>query len=325
MATDWGRHLERLQHGEHLESNAVLSLCERVKDLLVEDDNVVHVQSPVAVCGDIHGQFHDLLELFKLSGQAPATSYIFLGDFVDRGAMSVETISLLCVLKASYPDRITLLRGNHESRQTTQVYGFQMECMKKYEGDGRIYKAFMELFDFLPVGALIDERLLCLHGGLSPALHHLDQLRMLDRFQEIPPDGIFADIVWSDPDAKTLGFHMSPRGAGYIFGEDVVEKFLHTNKLAHMSRAHQLCMEGYQVLFRETFSTVWSAPNYCHRFGNLAAVMAVDDNLEVRYISGCLLGRRTYKTFKEAPSSLNIGVLDSKGTSSDAIDAGYFT
>ncbi|KAF4325302.1 hypothetical protein BBO99_00000377 [Phytophthora kernoviae] len=314
MATDWGRHLERLQHGEHLESNAVLSLCERVKDLLVEDDNVVHVQSPVAVCGDIHGQFHDLLELFKLSGQAPATSYIFLGDFVDRGAMSVETISLLCVLKASYPDRITLLRGNHESRQTTQVYGFQMECMKKYEGDGRIYKAFMELFDFLPVGALIDERLLCLHGGLSPALHHLDQLRMLDRFQEIPPDGIFADIVWSDPDAKTLGFHMSPRGAGYIFGEDVVEKFLHTNKLAHMSRAHQLCMEGYQVLFRETFSTVWSAPNYCHRFGNLAAVMVVDDNLE-----------RTYKTFKEAPSSLNIGVLDSKGTSSDAIDAGYFT
>ncbi|ETK95386.1 hypothetical protein F441_01732 [Phytophthora nicotianae CJ01A1] len=314
MATHYGRHLERLQRGEHLEVNAVLALCERVKDLLVEDDNVVHVASPVAVCGDIHGQFHDLLELFKLAGQAPDTSYIFLGDFVDRGAMSVETISMLCVLKASYPDRVTLLRGNHESRQTTQVYGFQIECMKKYDGDARIYKAFMELFDFLPLGALIDNSLLCLHGGLSPALHHLDQLRMLDRFQEIPPDGIFADIVWSDPDSKTLGFHMSPRGAGYIFGEDVVDKFLHMNKLAHMARAHQLCMEGYQVLFRDTFSTVWSAPNYCHRFGNLAAVMAVDDHLD-----------RTYKTFKEAPSSRNIGVLDSKGTSSDAIDAGYFT
>jgi predicted phosphodiesterase len=208
MAAHYGRHLERLQRGEYLEGNAVLALCERVKDLLVEDDNVVHVSSPVAVCGDIHGQFHDLLELFKLSGQAPATSYVFLGDFVDRGAMSIETISLLCVLKASYPDRVTLLRGNHESRQTTQVYGFQIECMKKYDGDARIYKAFMELFDFLPLGALIDDSLLCLHGGLSPALHHLDQLRMLNRFQEIPPDGIFADIVWSDPDAKTLGFHM---------------------------------------------------------------------------------------------------------------------
>ncbi|GMF26644.1 unnamed protein product [Phytophthora lilii] len=208
MATHYARHLERLQRGEALEANAVLALCERVKDLLVEDDNVVRVAAPVAVCGDIHGQFHDLLELFKLAGQAPATSYVFLGDFVDRGAMSVETISLLCVLKASYPERVTLLRGNHESRQTTQVYGFQIECMKKYDGDARIYKAFMELFDFLPLGALIDDRLLCLHGGLSPALHHLDQLRMLDRFQEIPPDGIFADIVWSDPDSKTLGFHM---------------------------------------------------------------------------------------------------------------------
>uniref|UniRef100_M4C5P3 Serine/threonine-protein phosphatase n=1 Tax=Hyaloperonospora arabidopsidis (strain Emoy2) TaxID=559515 RepID=M4C5P3_HYAAE len=315
MATHYGRHLERLERGEPLEANALLALCERVKDLLVNEDNVVDVPSPVAVCGDLHGQFHDLLELFKLSGPAPETSYVFLGDFVDRGAMSVETISLLCVLKAKDPDRVTLLRGNHESRQTTQVYGFQIECLKKYDGDARIYKAFMDLFDFLPLGALIDKRLLCLHGGLSPALHHLDQLRMLHRFQEIPPDGIFADIVWSDPDAKTRGFHMSPRGAGYIFGEDVVEKFLHTNKLMHMARAHQLCMEGFQVLFRETFSTVWSAPNYCHRFGNLAAVMAVDDHLE-----------RTYKTFKEAASSRNIGVLDNKGTtSSDAIDAGYFT
>jgi serine/threonine-protein phosphatase PPG1 len=208
MSMHLGRHLERLRRGEPLEATAVLALCERLKDLLVEDDNVVRVQSPVCVCGDIHGQFHDLLELFRLGGDAPATHYIFLGDFVDRGAMSVETISLLAVLKALYPEHVTLLRGNHESRQTTQVYGFQMECMKKYDGDARVYKAFTDLFDFLPLGAIVDDRLLCLHGGLSPAIHHIDQLRMIDRFMEIPPDGPFADIVWSDPDPKNLGFHM---------------------------------------------------------------------------------------------------------------------
>ncbi|KAJ0396478.1 hypothetical protein P43SY_004320 [Pythium insidiosum] len=308
------RHLERLRRGEAIELTAVLALCERMKDILVEDDNVVAVRSPVTICGDIHGQFFDLLELFNMSGQAPTTNYIFLGDFVDRGAMSVETITLLCVLKVCYPEHITLLRGNHESRQTTQVYGFQMECMKKYDGDTRVYKAFTEMFDFLPLGALVDQSLLCLHGGLSPSIHHIDQLRMLHRFQEIPPDGPFADIVWSDPDPKNFGFHMSPRGAGYIFGEDVVDKFMHLNKLAHMSRAHQLCMEGYQVLFRERFSTVWSAPNYCHRFGNLAAVMAVDDHLE-----------RSYKTFREAKTSQNVGVLEKQGSSVDVIDAGYFT
>jgi predicted phosphodiesterase len=186
------RHLEKLRRGEPLELNAVLALCEKMKDILVDDQNVVEIRSPVTICGDIHGQFYDLLELFKLSGSAPQTNYIFLGDFVDRGAMSVETITLLCVLKVCYPENITLLRGNHESRQTTQVYGFQMECMKKYEGDGRVYKAFTDMFDFLPLGALIDQSFLCLHGGLSPAIHHIDQLQMLHRFMEIPPDGPFA-------------------------------------------------------------------------------------------------------------------------------------
>jgi hypothetical protein len=139
----------------------------------------------------------------------------------------------------------------------------------------------------------------------------------------------------------TLSLLQSPRGAGYIFGEDVVDKFLHLNKLDHMSRAHQLCMDGFQVLFREQFSTVWSAPNYCHRFGNLAAIMAVDDHLDVRFPAPLLLLiadyrmsrtdddvrclQRSYKTFKEAASSRTIGVLENKGMSSDVIDAGYFT
>ncbi|CCI49006.1 unnamed protein product [Albugo candida] len=308
------KQLERLQRGELLDCATFLALCDRVKDIMVQDDNIVHISSPVTICGDIHGQFYDLLELFKLSDAVPSTHYIFLGDFVDRGAMSVETIALLCIFKVLYPSAVTLLRGNHESRQTTAVYGFQMECLKKYDGDPRPYKACMDMFDFLPLGALVDQHLFCLHGGLSPAIHHLDQLRMIHRFMEIPADGPFADIVWSDPDPKNTGFHLSPRGAGYIFGGDIVEKFLHMNGLRHMSRAHQLCMEGYQVLFRATFSTVWSAPNYCHRFGNLAAVMKVDENLQ-----------RSYKVFKEANRSQSVDVQGSASSSADVIDAGYFT
>lgn len=202
------KQLERLQRGELLDCATFLALCDRVKDIMVQDDNIVHISSPVTICGDIHGQFYDLLELFKLSDAVPSTHYIFLGDFVDRGAMSVETIALLCIFKVLYPSAVTLLRGNHESRQTTAVYGFQMECLKKYDGDPRPYKACMDMFDFLPLGALVDQHLFCLHGGLSPAIHHLDQLRMIHRFMEIPADGPFADIVWSDPDPKNTGFHL---------------------------------------------------------------------------------------------------------------------
>ena len=279
-----------LHRGELLKDVLVELLCESLKTVLATESNVKNVATPVSIVGDLHGQFLDLLELFRVGGDAPSTNYLFLGDYVDRGAQSVETISLLVCLKLRYPHRITLLRGNHESRQITQVYGFYAECLRKYSTP-RVWIAFTGMFDFLPIAAVVGGQILAVHGGLSPSINTLDQLRILNRFTEIPHDGPIADMYWSDPDSEKEGFVVSPRGAGYVFGHDVVLRFLYVNKLDHIARAHQLCMTGYQLLFKdECMSTVWSCPNYCYRFGNLASVMEVGDN-----------GERSYNVFHQAP------------------------
>lgn len=167
-----------------------------------------------------------------------------MGDYVDRGFYSVETIILLVCLKIKYPSRITLLRGNHESRQITQVYGFYDECLRKY-GNANVWKMFTDLFDFLPLCALVENQILCMHGGLSPGLDSLDDIKHLDRFQEVPHEGPMCDLLWSDPDERS-GWGISPRGAGYTFGLDISESFNRKNGLSLVARAHQLVMEVNQ-------------------------------------------------------------------------------
>lgn len=262
-------------------------LCERVKDLLMEESNIQPVKSPVTVCGDIHGQFHDLLELFKVAGGFPSrgnltTNYIFLGDYVDRGYFSLETFTLLMILKVKFPEHVTLVRGNHESRQITQVYGFYEECLNKY-GSTMVWKYCCQVFDFLTLSAIIDGQILCIHGGLSPEIRMLDQIRVLSRAQEVPHEGGFCDLVWSDPD-NVETWAISPRGAGWLFGAKVAREFNHINGLSLIARAHQLVMEGFRYHFQDKdVVTVWSAPNYCYRCGNVASVMKVDDDLNVNF------------------------------------------
>jgi len=242
----------------------------------MEESNVQRVDAPVTICGDIHGQFYDLIELFKVGGECPDTNYLFLGDFVDRGLYSVETFLLLLALKVRYPDRITLIRGNHESRQITQVYGFYDECLRKY-GSVNVWRYCTEIFDYLSLSALIEDRILCVHGGLSPSINTLDQIRVLDRKQEVPHDGSMCDLLWSDPEDIT-DWGLSPRGAGYLFGDSIVKQFNHTNNIELIARAHQLVMEGYKYMFDKKLVTVWSAPNYCYRCGNVAAIMELDEH-----------------------------------------------
>lgn len=174
-------------------------LCDRVRDLLLEESNVQPVSAPVTLCGDIHGQFYDMLELFRVGGPLPQNKYIFMGDFVDRGHHSVETVQLLYCYKLRYPDRITLIRGNHESRAVTQTYGFYDECMRKY-GSTSVWRAFTESFDYLPLAALVDGRVLAVHGGLSPDIGTVEEIRIIQRNQEIPNQGPFCDLLWSDPE-----------------------------------------------------------------------------------------------------------------------------
>ena len=187
-------------------------LCAAAVELLVEEGNVAQVSAPVTICGDIHGQFYDLKELFATGGDAPRTSYLFLGDFVDRGFYSVETFLLLLALKVRYPDRVALVRGNHESRQITQVYGFYDECVRKY-GNANVWRSCADCFDYLSLAASVDDgRIFAVHGGLSPAVPTLDCLRAIDRKQEVPHEGAMCDLLWSDPEQDVEGWGLSPRG-----------------------------------------------------------------------------------------------------------------
>jgi len=371
------------------------------------------------------------MELFRVGGDVPDTNYLFMGDFVDRGFYSLESFLLLLCLKVRYPDRITLIRGNHESRQITTVYGFYDECLRKY-GSANVWRYCCEVFDYLALGALVigaatdlqptdtsladatseatmpsdsDEieieilnsqgqvmnrfprkqrgqdsqnlsqlsnppsspsqqleqtpsrtgapgtgatsssrgsannsggAVLCVHGGLSPLIDSIDKIRLLDRKQEVPHEGAMCDLLWSDPD-DIDGWGLSPRGAGFLFGADIVKCFNHKNDLSLICRAHQLVMEGFKEMFDNTIVTVWSAPNYCYRCGNVAAILELGEdgsnagyaprtNGDVARSNGILSERnmeqkqgpgRRYRVFEAAPQ-------DSRGMPAKKPVADYF-
>jgi len=194
----------------------------------------------------------------------------------------VKSVTLMFLYKVRYKERITILRGNHESRQITQVYGFFDECVRCYSG-AEMWKLFTDTFDYLPVTACVENQIVCMHGGLSPSLDSLDNIRQLDRIQEVPHEGPMCDLLWSDPDDR-CGWGISPRGAGYTFGQDVSEQFNHANGLKLIARAHQLVMEGYNWCHDRNVVTIFSAPNYCYRCGNQAAVMEIDEHLKYTFL-----------------------------------------
>lgn len=280
--SDLDAQIERLKNREILTESEVVSLCAMAKSILAFEANMHFVPAPVTIVGDIHGQFYDLLELFRIAGHCPNTNFLFLGDYVDRGYYSVECATLCVLLKCRYRSRVCLLRGNHESRQITQVYGFYDECLRKY-GSANVWTEFVQVFDYLPLAAAVDNKIFCPHAGLSPSLDTVNQIIALNRVQEVPHEGPICDLVWSDPDDR-MGWGISPRGAGYTFGPDISEQFCHANEFEFVVRAHQLVMEGYLWAHQTLCATVFSAPNYCYRCGNQAAIMLVDEHFSYSFI-----------------------------------------
>jgi serine/threonine-protein phosphatase 2A catalytic subunit len=273
--------IEQLKRLEKMDEHSVQQLCDMARLLFDAEANVEPVSTPCVFVGDIHGQWHDLLEVFKLVGWPPKTHLLFLGDYVDRGYYSVECVSLVVALKVRYPQHVHLIRGNHESRQITQVYGFYDECLRKY-GTPKVWKYFVDLFDFLPLACLVDGRIFCVHGGLSPAVDTLDKIRELERRVEVPHEGAICDLIWSDPDDR-VGWGVSPRGAGYTFGSSITAEWNRINGLDLTVRAHQLVMEGYQWTHDEQLLTLFSAPNYSYRCGNRAAIMEVPEVVRTKF------------------------------------------
>ena len=260
-----------------LKEDEIKFLIEKSSQIIKEQKMLVELEAPLHVCGDIHGQYYDLLRIFEHCGYPGDYNYLFLGDYVDRGKQSLETVCLLLCYKIKYPTKVTLLRGNHESSVTNRIYGFYDECKRRY--NVRIWRSFTDLFNFLPVAALIDEKILCMHGGLSPELKNLQNIENISRPTDIPDSGLLCDLLWSDPDKEVLEYDENDRGVSVIFGEKVVEDFNKKNDLDLIIRAHQVVDAGYEFFAKRQLITIFSAPNYCGEFDNSAGIMIIDESL----------------------------------------------
>nr|GAT48835.1 serine/threonine protein phosphatase 2B catalytic subunit a1 [Mycena chlorophos] len=273
-----------------LSEEQALYIISKGTEILRQEPNVLDVDAPITVCGDIHGQYYDLMKLFEVGGSPADTRYLFLGDYVDRGYFSIECVLYLWSLKIWYPDTLFLLRGNHECRHLTDYFTFKLECKHKYSE--RVYDACMDSFCTLPLAAIMNKQFLCIHGGLSPELNTVDDIRAIDRFREPPTQGLMCDILWADPvedfgtEKTTDSFlHNHVRGCSYFFTYQAACQFLERNNLLSIIRAHEAQDAGYRM-YRKTKTTgfpsvmtIFSAPNYLDVYNNKAAVLKYESNV----------------------------------------------
>ncbi|CAK6434087.1 unnamed protein product [Pipistrellus nathusii] len=260
-----------------LPEDEIRGLCLKSQQIFLHQPILLELKAPLKICGDINGQYHDLLRLFGLGGFPPESNYLFLGDYVDRGKQSLETICLLLAYKIKYPENFFLLRGNHECASINKTYGFYDECKRRY--NIKLWKTFTDCFNCLPVAAIVDERIFCCHGGLSPDLQSMEQIRGIIRPTDIPDRGLLCDLLWSDPNKDVLGWGKNDRGVSCTFDAEVVTKFLQKHDLGLICRAHQVVEDGYEFFAKRQLVTLFSAPNYCKEFDNVGAMMSVDNTL----------------------------------------------
>lgn len=290
MAFNPDAFLENIRETQKLPSaQDIQHITALARNIFFTEPNMLSLQLPITVIGDIHGQLFDLFEIFKISGPVPDTTYLFMGDFVDRGSHSLEVILYLLLLKIKYPRSIYLIRGNHEDAKICSNYGFFDEIFAKYadcdaSAPKDIWRAMIDTFETLPISAVIKREFFAVHAGLSPSLQAVDQIQTIPRFREFPEsmNCLFSDLLWSDPSNETVCFERSSRGAGCSFGPLPTFKFLYDNDLCHILRSHQLCYEGYSLMFNDCLSTVWSAPDYTLK-KNFACVLNIFENLERAY------------------------------------------
>ncbi|KAL5626734.1 hypothetical protein FOBRF1_001077 [Fusarium oxysporum] len=252
-------------------------LCTKAREIFISQPILLELEAPIKICGDIHGQYYDLLRLFEYGGFPPEANYLFLGDYVDRGKQSLETICLLLAYKIKYPENFFILRGNHECASINRIYGFYDECKRRY--NIKLWKTFTDCFNCLPIAAIIDEKIFTMHGGLSPDLNSMEQIRRVMRPTDIPDCGLLCDLLWSDPDKDITGWSENDRGVSFTFGPDVVSRFLQKHDMDLICRAHQVVEDGYEFFSKRQLVTLFSAPNYCGEFDNAGAMMSVDESL----------------------------------------------
>ncbi|GAA5836445.1 hypothetical protein JCM9279_000394 [Rhodotorula babjevae] len=260
-----------------LKNAEITAICQAAREVFLSQPTLVELSPPVKIVGDVHGQYSDLIRLFEMCGFPPNANYLFLGDYVDRGKQSLETILLLLCYKVKYPENFFLLRGNHECANVTRVYGFYDECKRRC--NIKVWKTFIDVFNCLPIAAVVASKIFCVHGGLSPSLSSMDDIRRISRPTDVPDYGLLNDLLWSDPSDTALDWEDNERGVSYCFGKTVIGTFLARYDFDLICRAHMVVEDGYEFWCDRALVTIFSAPNYCGEFDNFGAVMSVSLDL----------------------------------------------
>lgn len=281
---------------EHFKREGLLSeadalqIITRCAMIWKDEPNVLRLEDPVVICGDIHGQFYDLLTILDLGGDPSTQKYIFLGDYADRGCFGTEVILLLMCYKIRYPRTVVMLRGNHESRHLTAYFNFKREVQYKYSL--AVYNAIMSAYDCLPLSCILNGRFMCVHGGLSPEIKRISDINAIHRFREPPSSGPMCDLLWSDPMDEKEGDPNYPqpfvpnttRGCSYVYSHLAAASFLEANELVTVIRGHEAQDEGYHIYKKgpsgfPSVICVFSAPNYCDTYDNRGAIIMFDKNI----------------------------------------------
>ncbi|KAF2721802.1 Serine/threonine protein phosphatase [Polychaeton citri CBS 116435] len=260
-----------------LKNAEITAVCNAAREVFLSQPALLELKPPVKIVGDVHGQYSDLIRMFEMCGFPPSSNYLFLGDYVDRGKMSLETILLLMCYKLRYPENFFLLRGNHECANVTRVYGFYDECKRRC--NVKVWKTFVDTFNTLPIASIVAGKIFCVHGGLSPSLSHMDDIRNIARPTDVPDYGLLNDLLWSDPADMEADWEANERGVSYCFGKKVIMEFLQKHDFDLVCRAHMVVEDGYEFFNDRILVTVFSAPNYCGEFDNWGAVMSVSGEL----------------------------------------------
>jgi serine/threonine-protein phosphatase PP1 catalytic subunit len=249
----------KVTKGVCLKNAEIVAICQRAREVFLSQPALLELDAPVKIVGDVHGQYTDLIRMFEMCGFPPSSNFLFLGDYVDRGKQSLETILLLLCYKLKFPENFFLLRGNHECANVTRVYGFYDECKRRC--NVKIWKTFIDCFNTLPIAAIVAGKIFCVHGGLSPALSHMDDIRNIARPTDVPDYGLLNDLLWSDPADMEQDWEANERGVSYCFGKRVITDFLGQHDFDLICRAHMVVEDGYEFFNDRVLVTVFSAPN----------------------------------------------------------------
>ncbi|TKX21020.1 serine/threonine-protein phosphatase-2 [Elsinoe australis] len=260
-----------------LKNAEITAICQAARECFLSQPALLELAAPVKIVGDVHGQYMDLIRMFEMCGFPPNANFLFLGDYVDRGKQSLETILLLLCYKLRFPENFFLLRGNHECANVTRVYGFYDECKRRC--NVKIWKTFVDTFNCLPIASIVAGKIFCVHGGLSPSLSHMDDIRQIARPTDVPDYGLLNDLLWSDPADMESDWEANERGVSYCFSKKVIMEFLQKHDFDLVCRAHMVVEDGYEFFNDRVLVTVFSAPNYCGEFDNWGAVMSVSQEL----------------------------------------------